>query len=330
MNQHTTIESSLEQLGGIRFNTQSQHEHQREDWLREIIGKEYANIEITPSKDTALYNDMLIYPMNDNVRLSPVYSNPIQLERLPKEPTDIAHDCYFAVVLLSGEYKLEQGGREVFLQPGEMSIYDATEPHKITVPKAFSKLIVSIPKPLIDSQLQSVEQLTATKLSSNNNVSFAASELLHLTNNLQRFDRSSFQALSTPIVEMMQSNLVAHGANQRAITRYKAISLLRVKNVILTELDNESLDAQQIAEHVRLSVRYINELFQSENTSVMRFVTEKRLERSRQYLANSKYDQYSITDIALRCGFKNCSHFSRVFKESYQHSPRAFRQLSIK
>jgi AraC-like DNA-binding protein len=211
-----------------------------------------------------------------------------------------------------------------------MSIYDATMPHKIIVPSAFSKLIISIPKPLIDSQLQHVEDLTAVKLASYEHASFTVSQLIKLTNNLQQFNSTSFQALSKPIVELIQSNLIAHGASQRTITRYKAISLLRVKNFILTELDDESLDAQKIAEHVRLSIRYINELFQSENTSVMRFVTEKRLERSRQYLANQSYSQCSITEIALRCGFKNTSHFSRIFKQSYDYSPRLFRQQYMK
>lgn len=328
MAQDDPINASLERLGGFRFNTAFQPERQREEWLREVIGREYANVEITPPKSLPLYNDMLIYPMHDGIRFSPINSNPVELERLPKEPTDISHDCYFAVVLLSGNYKLEQGGREVFLRPGEMSIYDATEPHKITIPEPFSKLIISIPRKLIDLRLQGLHRLTASKLSSHEHMSLAASMLTNFAKRFLEFEQTSFQVLSEPILEMVQASLIDNGATQRTITNYKAMSLLRVKNYIHTHLDDENLNAQQIAKHVRLSVRYINELFQSEHSSVMRFVTERRLERSRQYLASDFFSQLPITDIALRCGFKNCSHFSRVFKDSFEYSPRLYRQLN--
>ena len=44
----------------------------------------------------------------------------------PKEPAKNSHDAYFAVVLLSGSYLLEQNGREAILTPGDVTIYDAT------------------------------------------------------------------------------------------------------------------------------------------------------------------------------------------------------------
>lgn len=327
MNELSKLASSLERLEGVRFCTESQRQWHREEWLREIIGKQYANIEITPPTHKPLYNDMILYPMNNNVRFSPIVSNPITLERLPKEPTDISHDCYFVVVLLSGEYRIEQNGRDTFLKPGEMTIYDATEPHKIIIPTPFSKLLISIPRTLIDSHLHNVSRLTASKLSTHKHLNLATTHLLKLSSNLDKIERTHFQNHARTIIELIQSNLLSNGAQQREITPFRAMSLLRVKNYIHSHLDNDNLDAHQIADNTHLSVRYINELFKSENTSLMRFVTEKRLERSRQFLENQYYSETSITDIALRCGFKNCSHFSRIFKTRYEYSPRSFRLL---
>lgn len=70
------------------------------------------------------------------------------------------------VVLTAGKYKLEQGEREVFLKPGDMTIYDATEPHRITIPEAFSKILISIPRTLLDQRLNNIGRITATQIPS--------------------------------------------------------------------------------------------------------------------------------------------------------------------
>ena len=329
MEQSNPIEASLRRLNGCRFNTESQPERFRQEWLREIIGREYANVEVKPPKHVRLFNDMQIYPLLEGLRFSPIRSNPIQLERLPTEPTSIAQDNYFAVLLLSGSYKLEQGGRETFLHPGDMTIYDATEPHKITIPEPFSKLIISVPRAQLEKDLQNVDKLTATKLFSSNQATNHHA-LSQLCEGLHHMDRNTFQGYTQPVLEMVKESLIESGGLQREISTLKALSLFRVKQYIQTHLDNEDLDAEEISQGVRLSIRYINELFQHQNTSVMRFLTEKRLERSQHYLANSFFSDLAITDIAFRCGFKNFSHFSRVFKERFHYSPREYRHMMMR
>jgi mannose-6-phosphate isomerase-like protein (cupin superfamily) len=98
------------------------------------------------------------------LRLSSIRSNAITIERLPKEPAQNSHDAYFAVVLLSGFYLLEQNGREVILQPDDMTIYDATRPHRIVCPESFTKLIVSIPRPTLRGRAPGVEHSTALRI----------------------------------------------------------------------------------------------------------------------------------------------------------------------
>lgn len=106
---------SADRLGGQRFCTK-QPSAKRIEWLKEVIGREYANVDITPPLDMVLFNDILIYPWQEGVRLSPIQSNAITLELLPQEPSQPSQDCYLMVVLTSGNYKLEQGGREVFFE----------------------------------------------------------------------------------------------------------------------------------------------------------------------------------------------------------------------
>jgi AraC-like DNA-binding protein/mannose-6-phosphate isomerase-like protein (cupin superfamily) len=329
MAQNDPITASLKRLNGCRFNTETQPERYRQEWLREIIGKEYANVEVKPPRQARLFNDMQIYPLLSGLRFSPIRSNPIQLERLPSEPTTISQDAYFAVLLLAGSYKLEQGGREAFLRPGDMTIYDATEPHKISIPEPFSKLIISIPRAQFEKEFQNIDQLTATHLSSHHHRD-NINTLQQLCQHLHWMDKNTFEAFSQPILEIVKESLIESGGLHSNISTLKALSLFRIKQYIQTHLDNENLNAEEISQGVKLSIRYINELFHHQNTSVMRFLTEKRLERSQHYLSNAFFSHLSVTDIAFRCGFKNFSHFSRVFKARYLYSPRAYRQQMMK
>ncbi|WP_438969788.1 helix-turn-helix domain-containing protein [Methylophaga sp.] len=329
MEQDNPIEASLSRLNGCRFNTDTQPERFRQEWLREVIGREYANVEVKPSMQARLFNDMQIYPMLNGLRFSPIRSNPIQLERLPSEPTSVFQDCYFAVLLLSGSYKIEQGGRETFLQPGDMTIYDATEPHKIITPEPFSKLIISVPRSQLECQLRNLDQLTATKIFSKNQTENVQA-LQRLCESMHYMDRATFESFTLPIIDIIKESLIESGGLKSDISSLKALSLFRVKQYIQTHLENDCLSAEDIAQGVRLSTRYINELFEHQNTSLMRFLTEKRLELSHHYLTNSLFSEMTITDIAYQCGFKNFSHFSRIFKQRYSYSPREYRVMKIK
>ena len=83
---------------------------------------------------------------------------------IPHEPAQNSHDAYFAVLLLSGVYTLEQNGRKIILQPGDLTLYDATMPHRIFCPESFAKLIVSIPRPMLRERVPSVEHCTALRI----------------------------------------------------------------------------------------------------------------------------------------------------------------------
>lgn len=321
----SVLNDTLGRLHGQRLCTEDQPDRQRLEWLKEVIGREYANVDITPPKDMRLYNDMCIYPWQGSIRLSPIRSNAITLERLPKEPDRIAQDCYFAVLLTHGQYKLEQGGREVFLNPGEISLYDATEPHRITIPGQFSKILISIPRKELDEKVTNLGELTATRLPKTGIAAVAASFIQSTVNQLPHLDEPEFQSLAMPIIDMLTMSYNEMRGSVTPLSRHRYYALLRVKRFIKNNLTDASLDTQAISKAVGLSTRYINQLFNEEGTSMMRFLSEQRLILSQQLLMSRLYQHSSISELAMQAGFTNLSHFSRLFHQTYGLSPREFR-----
>jgi len=57
-------------------------------------------------------------------------------------------------------------------------------------------------------------------------------------------------------------------------------------------------------------------------TSPAVYIKNQKLKKARQLL---KSTQLRITEIVFECGFKNISHFTRLFHEKYQVAPSAFR-----
>lgn len=311
---------------GIKLSTDDRPVHERHEWLREVIGREYANVEITPPSDSSLFNEMTIYPWQ-NLRLSAIRSSAICLERLPHEPHLISHDSYFAVVLLSGDYLLEQNGKAVFLQPGDMTLYDATRPHRIRCPQHFSKLIVSIPRPMLRDRIAGIEHCTALRIPGNKGIGTVAANLIRTSaSQAGQLTAQEFSALADHSLDLLTLALASVRPANINLSRSRSIALNRIKAFIERHLGNPAMDTAMVAGSVGLSPRYINDLFKDEDTSLMRYIWQRRLENCRKDLIEPIHAGHRLSDIAFRWGFNDLSHFSRAFKQRFGCSPKEYRQ----
>ncbi len=304
------------------FTTEDIPAWNRHEWLNEVIGREYANVEITPPAKSPLFNEMKIYAW-DHLRLSVIRSNSITIERLPQEPHMNNQDAYFGVILLSGEYLLEQNNREVFLKPGDMTIYDATRPHRIYCPGSFSKLIVSIPRKLMRERLAGVEHCTALRIAGDQGVGAVSSHLVQSAAlQADSMTTTAFAALAESSLDLFTLALSSVRPGHYHLSRSRSLSLNRVKDFLERHLANPNLDTSMVVSGTGLSARYINELFSDEDTSLMRYIWQKRLERCHQYLTSPLHMGKRISEIAMQWGFNDFSHFSRAYKQKYDVSPK--------
>ncbi|HYE36450.1 helix-turn-helix domain-containing protein [Methylocaldum sp.] len=310
----------------VRLSTADVPQRERHGWLREVIGREYVKVEISPPADGCLFNEMTIYPWED-LRLSAIRSNAITIERLPGEPYRASQDAYFAVVLLSGQYSVEQQGREVFLKPGDMTLYDATRPHRIHCPRSFSKLIVSIPRAMLRDRIAGIEHCTALRIPGNEGIGAVASNFIRSSaGQAGRLNPHEFLALAEHSLDLLTLAMTSVRPADFNLSRSRSLSLYRVKAFIERHLSEPCLNAAMVANGVGLSSRYINDLFKDEGTSLMRHVWRRRLENCGKDLLDSAHNGHSLTEIAFRWGFNDLSHFSRAFKQRFGCSPREYRQ----
>ncbi|GIV09995.1 MAG: hypothetical protein KatS3mg020_0454 [Fimbriimonadales bacterium] len=81
---------------------------------------------------------------------------------------------------------------------------------------------------------------------------------------------------------------------------------------------------QKASERLCVSARQCQRLFRvAMGCSPSEYLTELRLRRAATLLASTNL---SVSEIALEVGYLSLSHFSRVFRERFGKTPRAFRQ----
>lgn len=316
----TALKKPLSEVG-VAYNTGILPLHSRREWLREMITREYTKVEVSTPSNVQLLDQTTIYPWQQ-LKLSTVFSNGIRIERMKVEPYAASQDNYLAVLLLSGRYMLAQDGRETFLQPGEMTIYDATKPHLIHCPERFSKVLVSVPRKLMRERFSGVELCTAQKVSGKAGIGAVAANLIHsIVSQLDQLDMTTFNHLSEGALDALILALSTVRPQHYELSRSRAFTLQAAKSFIERHLADPHLNPDKVAQSVKCSPRYINMLFQDENTSLMRYVLSQRLSHCYDALANNTNQSPRISDIAFKWGFNDVSHFSRAFKQRFNATP---------
>ncbi len=85
----------------------------------------------------------------------------------------------------------------------------------------------------------------------------------------------------------------------------------------------EKITLTDISEAVHVTPQYLCRFFKNITTmSLVDYINRYRIECARSLLEESKF---SITDIALMCGFDNISYFNRVFKQQIHCTPSTLR-----
>jgi AraC family transcriptional activator of tynA and feaB len=246
-------------------------------------------------------------------------------ERLIRAST---HNNFFIGFLLSGGVTLRQDGHTAALQTGDIAILDSTRVYSIDVPRGFDALWVRTPRHRLEGRLRNVSDIMASKIDGHVGVGHVASEML-------RAALVEAPRLYAPEANRVANNLLdllgialsrSPQVSASTPTSRSAAMLRRVQESIDSRLDDETLSPAAIALANRVSVRYMNKLFRREGLSLARWIRRRRLERCRGDLEDPASSERQISDIAYSHGFKNISHFNRLFRSQFGSAPGAFRQ----
>ncbi|MBR2878414.1 MAG: helix-turn-helix domain-containing protein [Clostridia bacterium] len=113
----------------------------------------------------------------------------------------------------------------------------------------------------------------------------------------------------------------------RKKTKPEAMNLLRDDKTIFDTAINEKMLISQMAAKSGISEQHFRRLFHKVyGTSPLNHLHLRKVINAKKMILENKY---SITEIAMRCGFCNSSHMSRVFKKIEGMSPREYKKMYL-
>ncbi|MBB5958104.1 AraC-like DNA-binding protein [Saccharothrix tamanrassetensis] len=101
------------------------------------------------------------------------------------------------------------------------------------------------------------------------------------------------------------------------------VLLHRIQAFIDARLADPELTPERVAAAHHVSTRQLYRLFESEGTTVARWIRDRRLERCRRDLIA---DRVGVGVVGARWGMPDSSYFSRVFRQTYGCAPREYRR----
>lgn len=222
-----------------------------------------------------------------------------------------------------GHRIVTQLGREAALSSGSGILTSNADASVMVCPEATQLVSISLPRNTMGALVPALEDAFVRPLP----------ETTGALNVLLRYlDIFEDDALGTPAVRLAVATHVhdlcalAIGASRDAAEVAKgrglrAARLHAVKADIARHLADPELSATVLATHQGVTPRYIHKLFETDGTTLSRFVLGHRLVKVHRMLHDAHYAGLTIGAIAYRGGFSDLSTFNREFRRRFGATP---------
>jgi len=260
----------------------------------------------------------------------------IEFSLLEASPQTISGRCeesagtVWLALLIEGTYELNDGGRCIPLQCGDIIYGPGGRDTTLEVTDEFRLLYVNIPAALLHPRLLNPGSMQpgALPTQAGGNRVFAAM-LGAIADNLSDLTAAQMRPIEMSLSEFVIATLAEASSFRSFANVARSIHFHRICQAIEAVLGDPELSVRSIAESQHASSRYVQKLFEEADLSFGQYVRQRRLAQCRKDLASAAYQNLSILDICFRWGFNDAAHFSRSFRAEFGVTPREYRQSQL-
>lgn len=295
--------------------------------FRDAVNSSFVPLEVT-SEARASFSATISAAGADAVVFTEVRATPQLVERTAQTIECGGSGYYKVSLLLAGSSILIQDGREIVMQPGDMSFYDTSRPYSLLFDQEFRNLIMMFPKDRLEFPSVLTDALTAVSLGEQHQLAKAIAPFIAQATPqlslLPSLARTKLAHTSLELINTMLSAILDVEAEPR---NPHQILLQKIYAYINAHLGSPDLSPRSIAAAHYISTRHLHALFAEQDTTVSTVIRQRRLEHARTDLTDPTLATRTVAAIATRWGFVDAAHFSRVFKQAYGLTPSELRNL---
>lgn len=311
---------------GTQFNTDSVAPRERSAYWQDVVCSTFVPLQCQLAAPEVFQGRLEASRLGE-LSLVDVYAHQQTVVRDPRGQ-GVGEGEYVLVSLArEGRSVVLQEGREAWLEAGDFAIYDTRRPYRLHFDGAFRQTVVQIPRASLQRRVGNLEYLTALPLSRHNPLDRLVYDFLTALPALEQQLPDAQQArLSEQGLDLLAMALAQRGEGQVPSASRRTALLFRIKDYVRAHLSDPHLSLAQVSAQFGISTRYVNSLFQQEQTSLGRYLLESRLGCCARDLRDPGQANRQISEVAYRWGFVDMAHFSRVFRAQFGQAAREYRR----
>lgn len=253
--------------------------------------------------------------------------SPLRAERTAKHIRQSDPEQYLLGVIRTGTYGFSQRGREATVGAGDLMLFDSSQPFRACYEGGAHQMFF-LPKALLPLPAAKVAPLLGTRLSGRDGIGNILSQCLReILREPAPYRAAEIIRLFDIALELLTTLLAheLHSLHTLPPESHRQALLARVHTFIHQNLGDPDLSPRTVADAHHVSLRHLQQLLATADTTPAALIRRKRLEQCRRALVDSHQSRRAIHTIAARWGFTDAAHFSRLFRATYGASPSEYR-----
>jgi AraC-like DNA-binding protein len=258
------------------------------------------------------------------IKVSRVEATKHKVLRLRSHIARSNEDICFINLQLEGLSCYTQRGHEQICGPGDVAVVETTEPFEIANCRNFKLFCFAVPRYLLPGDFCERPRLRLSATDAGRALSRTLAGYAELCIRSQRASEISAVG-GTHIVDLIShaTAVLGEGPSERASA---PVLLSMMLDYIDRHSDDPELGAATLALKFDCSPRYVHKLFATTDRSVGEHINDRRILACTRNLLDRNFQKKTIAEIAFAAGFRDISHFNRLFKRSNGTAPREFRR----
>jgi AraC family transcriptional regulator, positive regulator of tynA and feaB len=291
-------------------------------WADDLVA--HASVQLEPRKITEQpFQGTITRTDAGPIRISRVTATRHRILRLRSHIARGKDDLCFINLQLEGVARYTQRDHEQINGPADLAIVDTTEPFEIVNAHDFKVFCIAVPRQLLPAGFCERPRLTLS----------ATEAGRALSRTLGGYAELCFSSQITPEIAALGGahivDLISHAPGVLAEASSDRVNAPVLLTMMLDHIDRHcsdpDLSAETLARKFHCSERYVHKLFSGTGRSVGEHVNDKRIAVCTRDLLDNRRNK-KITEIAFAAGFRDISHFNRLFKRVNGTAPREFRR----
>lgn len=293
----------------------------RDEW-RNTLGHLYAEMDVAwPDGKSELDAEWGGRPLGD-LHISTIRCAAQTVVRSAQMVRSDACADYLVCLITAGHVEVQQRGRSAALQQGSFALLDLGAPFVFRSPASFRQVVVRVPGEMMSARLSTEFRRSSTARTFGSVASAAVIGRLLTDLAEAEVADSTATPFSVSAVEMLSAAVLESTPNGSRADTYHQQDLARIRHVMHEHLHDVEFTLSDLARAAGMSLRKVQKLVRTTGSTPNAWLYEARIDRAKTLLLATDQAVASVSD---EVGFRDVSHFSRVFRRQTGMSPADFR-----